>query len=572
MADFTREELMAALRSADAAGDTEAATRIAQMLQSTSTVESTPTFGERARAVGDVAGAVVGGAIAEPIAGLAGMATLPFAGAEKAAQVVGDVQSIPSEIMPKSDLGQEYLQNIGSAIEKVGDVVNPTLRGTVASLYGALPFVSSEEGEAMHEKLQGEGLGGDMGTVVLETTGSPALAALASAYPTAIAEIIGLKGAKNLKGDIPKSTVSQRPSVALSQATPEIDQIKTQSRDLYKEIDDMGVKMDGDKFVEMAISLRDKFNSMGLDKTLTPDASRIIDRFDELVDQDVSLSDLDTLRQLADIPARKFDNPREMALGNIAKEFIDDFIDAEGRRLASKGRVDVGEKIRTARNLWGRVRKGELFEEAIAKAKDTQSGFENGLRIEFRKILNNKKKLRGFTEAEQEAIRQVVQGGGIANTMKALGKFGVLGSGAGGPQATILAPMLGGSIASAITGNPVAGVAVPIIGQVSRELATKLTLNNAKMAQQIVQAGNDGFEIAKAYVRSIPKGQQSVGELTELLLRSDVDLSTIKEMAGEFGTMINDAKYVAEVIRDMGLTSLVAAPGAATGIEEAQQE
>ena len=46
-------------------------------------------------------------------------------------------------------------------------------------------------------------------------------------------------------------------------------------------------------------------------------------------------------------------------------------------------------------NHWKREyrfkRNSELLEEAFVKAKDTASGFENGLRIEFRKILKNKR-------------------------------------------------------------------------------------------------------------------------------------------------------------------------------------
>lgn len=534
-----------------------------------STEVLTPTFGERARAVGDVATTMIGGAIAEPVAGVAGALSMPFVGADRAAEVVKDTQALPNQILPKSELGQEYLKNIGEFFGSAADKINPLWKGTVASLYGAIPGVNAEEQQTMMDALPGEGLGDDIGSAILHATGSEELAAIASIYPTAVMELIGLKGAKNLGGDIPKSSLSQKPSVALKQATPDVDQLKTQARTLYKEIDDMGVKMNEDEFVNLSIGLRDKFNSMGMDRQLTPDSARIIDRFDELVGQEIQLSDLDMLRQLSDIPAKKFDNPREMALGNIAKEYIDDFIDAEGKRLASTGRVDVGEKIRNARNLWARGSKSDLLTEAMVKAKDQASGFENGLRIQFRQILGNKKKMRGFSRVEREAMEQVVQGGGVANTMRALGKFGIFGEGG---QTTILPSLIGGPTAAALAGNPAIGVMVPVVGQVSKELALKMTQNNAKVAQGVIRAGNDGLEIAKAYVRNVPKSQRTVSDLTELLMRTEVDLDTITDMAGEFGTIANDAKYAAELFRDMGMTSLVAAPGAQTGIEEANQE
>ena len=529
-------------------------------------VKASPTIGERARAVGDVAGAMVGGVAGEIAGGLSGLAAMPFVGAEKAAEIVGDVQALPAESIPRSELGQEYLSNIGEFFGKAAEKINPLWKNTVASLYGVIPGADTEE---MLKALPGKGLGGDLGEVIYQVTGSEELAAIASAYPTAVMEIIGFKGARALKGDAPTSDVSQKPSVALAQATPDVDQLKTQARTLYKEIDDMGVKMNEEKFIDLSIGLRDKFNSMGMDRQLTPDSARIIERFDELVGQEITLSDLDMLRQLSDIPAKKFDNPREMALGNTAKEYIDDFIDAEGRRLASTGRVDVGEKIRNARNLWARGSKSDVLTEAMEKAKDQASGFENGLRVQFRQLLGNKKKMRGFSKAEKDAMQQVVQGSGVANTLRALGKFGIFGQGG---QTTILPALIGGPTAAAFAGSPVVGVMVPVIGQVSKELALKMTQNNAKMAQGVVRAGSDGLEIAKAYVRNVPKNQRSVSDLTELLMRTEVDLDTITEMAGDFGTLANDAKYVAELLRDMGLTSLVAVPGATTGVQEATQE
>ena len=568
----SKEQLMTALRNADAAGDADAAARFAQMIRDIP-ADQTPTFGQRARAVGDVAGAVIGGALAEPVAGVLGVASMPFAGPDGAAKVVQDVQSLPSQVMPKSELGQEYLQNVGGAIDKVKETTDPLWKGTIASLYGAIPFVNSEEQKKLMDALPGEGLSGDLGSAVLEVTGNEELAALASTYPTAAMELFGLKGAKSLKGDIPTSKISTNPKVALSQAVPEVTQLKNQAKELYKEVDDLGVKVAPEKFVDLSIKLRDKFNEFGVDKQLTPDSARLLDRFDETVDRiasdGISVSELDILRQLADVPAKKFDNGREMALGNIAKDYIDEFIDEFGNDMSRQGRVDVGEKIRNARNLWSRASKSDVLTEAMEKAKQQASGFENGLRIQFRQLLNNKKKMRGFSNAEKEAIQKVVQGGGIENTMRALGKFGIFGEGG---QTTILPSLIGGPIAATFSGNPVVGVAVPVIGQVSKELAVKMTANNAAMAQSVIRAGDNGLEIAKAYARNIPKSQQSVADLTELLMRQNVDLNTIKEMAGEFGTMVNDAKFAAEFMRDAGLTSLMFAPGAETGIEEANKQ
>lgn len=532
--------------------------------------EPEPTFGERVRAVGDVAGAMIGGAIAEPIAGVAGLLSMPFGGAEGAAQVVEDVREVPAAI-PKSELGQEYLQNIGAFFGKAADKLNPMWRESLTAIYSAVPGVSEEERLSFKENVGEEGMGKSLGDAVRYVTGSDELGAIASANPAAVMEILGFGGARKLAGDIPKSSISQRPAVALSQATPDVSMLKQQSKALYKEVDELGYVVPKDDFVNLAIKIREELNAKGLDPTLTPKAEQVLKRIEDSIDKDLKISDIDTLRQIADIPAKAIDNPREVALGASIKDIVDDFIDLQGKKLRAQGRLDVAEKITNARTLYSRVKKSELLDEAIEKAKVQQSGFENGLRIQFRQLLNNKRKMRGFSESEKEAMRKVVEGGGLENSMRALGKFGVIGAG-GGPQSTVLAPLIGGSVATAITGNPVALAAVPVIGQVSRELATKLTANNSRMAQQIVQAGSNGSDIARAYLRNTPKAQQSLSDLTELLMRTEVDLSTIKDMSGDVGRLINDAKFAAELLRDMGMTSLIAVPGAAAGVQEANEE
>ena len=72
-------DLMRALRNADAAGDTKAAQRIATMIREQQQTESS--FGDEALGVVENVGAIASGIVAEPMAGLAGIAQSlnPFA-------------------------------------------------------------------------------------------------------------------------------------------------------------------------------------------------------------------------------------------------------------------------------------------------------------------------------------------------------------------------------------------------------------------------------------------------------------------------------------------------------------
>ncbi len=103
-------------------------------------------------------------ALAEPIAGLVGLASMPFVGA-KAGSVVESVQSALS-YMPQTTEGQEGMDYLTSALAPLGE---------------AMEGVSSGAGDWVYDK-----------------TGSPVLAAAAYSAPTALLEMAGLKGIRSL--------------------------------------------------------------------------------------------------------------------------------------------------------------------------------------------------------------------------------------------------------------------------------------------------------------------------------------------------------------------------------------
>jgi len=164
-----------------------------------------------------------------------------------------------------------------------------------------------------------------------------------------------------------------------------------------------------------------------------------------------------------------------------------------------------------------------MLQEAFLSAKDTASGFENGLRIELRKIIKSKRKSQFFTVGELAAIKRASQGTTAANNAKLLGRLGF----SEGQAINIVNPLLGGAAGAAAFGTT-GGIAVPIIGQVSKSLAQRLTAKSARFADQVVRAGGNADEITKAYLRNTSKNKRSAAELSELLVRNEIDLDTVK--------------------------------------------
>jgi len=336
-------------------------------------------------------------------------------------------------------------------------------------------------------------------------------------------------------------TARQTGKGLLAQASPEVGLLKKTARDLYKQIDGLGVTVKSGAVEKLSDGLAQTVRKEGFNAKIHPKVSAALGEFENAAAGGAqTLSEVDILRRVAQSAAKSIE-PDEARLGSIMVGKIDDFLDGLGPATLSGGKQsDAGKLFKDARGLWGRARKGELIEEAFEKANLQASGLENGLRVQFRSILNNKRKSRGFNASEKAAMRQVVQGGKAENIAKAIGKFGFTE----GQASTMLLSSLGVAGGAAIGGAPGA-VVIPLIGQVSKNLAQRLTRKNAEFASAVVRAGKDGQAIARAYVRNTPRKQQDVGELTQLLVNQKADLTKIARTPNK---IMSDAAFFASFV------------------------
>lgn len=367
----------------------------------------------------------------------------------------------------------------------------------------------------------GEEVGGDTGKLV-----GSALAPFATVAPAAVKSI----------------TAGQSARKALENAAPSSQELKTAAREVYKQLDDAGVVYSEGKlrpFIQQTIN---KVKREGFNSKIHPKVSAALDELAKGADSDLTLTELDTLRKVSNAAARSID-PDEARLGGMITERIDDFMANTSTNASQGGTDEVGQLFTKARNLWGKARRTELIDEAIEKAQNQASGFENGLRTQFRSILNNKKKMRGFSPDERAAIKKIVQGGRLENTAKALGKFGF----SEGQATSMMLSSLGAAGGAAVAG-PGGAAAVPLAGQAFKSIAQKLTRDNALLAKRLVSAGSNGEKIARAYMASKPSAKRSTEELTALLIEGKVPTEKLRESSNK---LIADAAYLASVWRSV---------------------
>lgn len=374
---------------------------------------------------------------------------------------------------------------------------------------GALAATGSEIGEEV---------GGDTGRLV-----GGMLAPSLSGAPSAIKNAAKGPNARKL----------------LQEAAPTSQQLKDSAREVYKQLDDAGVVYSAKRLNPFTKQVANLIKREGFNSKIHPKVGAALDELAKSTDKDLTLTELDTLRKVARAASRSID-PDEGRLGGMIVDRIDDFM-ANTKTNASEGATEEVRKLfSTARGLWGRARRTELIDEAIERAGNQASGFENGLRTQFRSILNNKKKMQGFSDAEKEAIKTVVRGGRLENTAKALGKFGF----SEGQATSMLLSSLGAAGGAAIAG-PGGAAAVPLAGQAFKSIAQKLTRDNATLAKRLVSAGADGEKIARAYMMTVPKRNRSIEDLTALLIAGNVPTGKLKTASNK---LVADAAYAASVL------------------------
>ena len=146
----------------------------------------------------------------------------------------------------------------------------------------------------------------------------------------------------------------------------------------------------------------------------------------------------------------------------------------------------AADDLANARNIWARMKKSELIDTALEKASRQASGLENGIRIQFRQILNNPRLRRSFNADEIKLLDDVVKGDFSTNTLRRLGKL----SPGTGAQSNVLNAMMGTGLGAGVggtLGGPVGAAigagAVQGLGYGAQRGAEALTTRNARLAQ-----------------------------------------------------------------------------------------
>ncbi|MFD1945071.1 hypothetical protein [Paradevosia shaoguanensis] len=197
----------------------------------------------------------------------------------------------------------------------------------------------------------------------------------------------------------------------------------------------------------------------------------------------VDMKDLHLLRQAAQRVAMSSEG-RDAAFANTVIRRLDDFVQTlkPADILGGADPSQATNALYRGISTWSRANKVGLVEEAIRVGQAAASGPEKGIRNALRTMLFRKPDVwNRFTTAEQQAIKDVIDGTPGSNLMKLIGTFGFGGNtatnGIGGAAGMALGQMAGG---------PVGMVLGPAIGSIGRNASEKMTTNLANRAMGAV--------------------------------------------------------------------------------------
>lgn len=193
----------------------------------------------------------------------------------------------------------------------------------------------------------------------------------------------------------------------------------------------------------------------------------------------IDMKDLHLLRQAAQRVSMSSEG-RDAAFAGTVISKLDDFIQTlkPADILGGADPTQATKALFDGISTWSRANKVGLIEEAIRIGQSQAAGPEKGIRNTLRRLIFNKPDVwRRFNAAEQQAIKDVIDGTPGSNLMKLVGTFGFGGNtatnGIGGAAGMALGQMAGG---------PVGMVVGPVIGSIGRNASEQMTERLANRA------------------------------------------------------------------------------------------
>tara|TARA_R110000796_G_C14550616_1_gene433794 strand:- start:41 stop:1540 length:1500 start_codon:yes stop_codon:yes gene_type:complete len=407
--EYTYKEVMTALRNADAAGDTEAATQLAQMASSMMSPpeetqpEERSTLGEIGRQVGLTARGALSGVTAIP--GMVADAPVSIA------NVFGANLPLPSEAQ------QQLMTRIGLPEPK-----NQMERAVQAGV-GAMTGVGAEAALA-------KSLGTQALAPLTQQLGTQtAVAGVAAPSATIISEDVGAQTENqvlSIAAGIASGLIAggaTAKAIKLGQPIPKgitIQEVRKQASQGFTDVSNAGVTVKPLSALGIVSRMRKDLNEFNFNPELDnhKPVATLLKQYESMIGQQrVKFDTLEQMRRAANQMKTSNDPVTKLLAGSLVNS-----MDISLSRLKPTdvitGREDVKGALKTlisSREKWKVASRAQILEDTLdvasAKALDPKASESELIRRGLISLASNKKRMALFNSDEQKAIRQVANGG-----------------------------------------------------------------------------------------------------------------------------------------------------------------
>lgn len=318
----------------------------------------------------------------------------------------------------------------------------------------------------------------------------------------------GLLGPTFYKGGELASTqfgklFKDRARKAATKGAPAIEQLKQEANEAYKIAEQSGVKINPEQYAKFvsevvgSVSAGTKVQQEALEE-LMPKLGTVKRMLEGSVGEQLGLKDIESLRRIAKIPAGDFTNPEQQRAAMKIVNSIDDLMgniqpsQLQGDLFQDQLQQSVGNAFKDARSLWGKVRKTEAIDEIVDKAGTYAGGLESGIKAQLRSILRSKKKQAGYTGAEIEMMREIVEGTPIGNLVGGVSQLGLSATG-GRNVFNVGSGLTAGAGVGFFAGGPVGaavGAGAELAGTTALRYVSEQSMNNQlKLLRDLIATG-----------------------------------------------------------------------------------
>lgn len=259
--------------------------------------------------------------------------------------------------------------------------------------------------------------------------------------------------------------LSRRPE--LKEAIPTLDSLRDEAKGLYAAAERSGATLPRSGMAQLRDGTLSALKDAGYHPRLHPKLSVVLGEIDDMAATDQPLQRMEQLRRMAGNAASSLE-PDERRLASMVIDKIDDAVDGMGT---------ASTPLKQAREVWSRMRRMEAVESIIEDASNSPN-FEQALQTKFRALLRNPRRMRGFSQAERDAMGKIARGTATVKSLRSLGSLMAPNS--------ISGAMLTGGAAYA-TGP--AAAAIPAVGLGSKAVANAIIRSQAEGVRRM--AGMD---------------------------------------------------------------------------------